>query len=239
MVDFIAGRYEAGANNITFANNYTLIAPTGTSDWNNYNFISSKVTNGKISTKAGEIPYFHSDYTTAVEMSKSMYNTNSVNSGLITGTMWDVVLKFITEDSTNYSDLINSPWGNYNSDTSTVEGSGITYTAGRGRYLALTSTHGAATGSFTVSDTSYHFGIRTTGWTDGARKNNIYDLAGNLWEWTQETTYYSSNINLFMLRGGSLLQSYIPSDAPVCFRQYYYASYPTTNCGFRPVLYIK
>ena len=105
-------------------------------------------------------------------MSEAMYNTNSVNSGLITGTMWDVALKFITEDSTNYSDLTTSPWGNYNSDTSTVSGSGITYTAGRGRYLSV-DTSGLESGSFTVSDTSYHCGIRTSGWADGARKNNI------------------------------------------------------------------
>ena len=43
----------------------------------------------------------------------------------------------------------------------------------RGRYLSVSSSNGVESGSFTVSDASYHYGIRTSGWADGARKNNI------------------------------------------------------------------
>ena len=235
---FYIGRYEAGASDITFANNYTLTAPTGGSGWQNTNFTSSKVIDGKIATKAGQIPYFHSNYTTAIEMSEAMYNTNSVNSGLITGTMWDVTLNYLkSQDST--LDVTNSAWGNYNSDTSRIEGSGITYTAGRGRYLSVNLSNGVESGSFKVSDTSYHQGIRTSGWSDGTRKNNIYDLAGNLWEWTQEYGNYSSQTSIFILRGGSFYSAYSSNGGPVCYRANGTANRDATYRGFRPVLYIK
>ena len=42
---------------------------------------------GKITSKAGEIPYYHTDYYTAVKLSNNMYKTKYVQSGLVTGTM--------------------------------------------------------------------------------------------------------------------------------------------------------
>ena len=175
---FYIGRFEAGANNITFAGDKTLKTPTGTSGWLNSNYTKDKVTGGKIETKPGEIPYYHADYYTAVEMSNRMYTTSTVTSGLMTGTMWDVVMKYITKTS-DYSDLTNTRWGNYKEDT------GLTYEQGRGKYIVVDSSNGIESGSFVTSDTAHHYGIRTTGFSDGARKNNIYDLAGNLWEWTR------------------------------------------------------
>ncbi len=179
MEDFIAGRFEAGTSQITFMNNKTLETPEGTVAFKNENFTKDKVVSGKITTKAGEIPYYHADYSTAEEMSNKMYSTTTVSSGLITGTMWDVIMKYISEVS-DYSDVkANTTWGNYATAT------GLSYEQGRGRYIVVDSNIGVESGSFVASDTVYHFGIRTTGFSDGTRKNNIYDLAGNLWEWTR------------------------------------------------------
>lgn len=225
---FYIGRYEAGASNISFANNYTLEAPTGTSNWENGNFTSSKVTSGKITCKAGEIPYFHSDYPTTLEMSEKMYKDDSIRkesviSELITGTMWDMAMKFISDQS-DYSDLRSTPWGNYNSDTSIVSGSNITYTEGKGRYIAVSG--GSESGSFTKSDYKYHYGIRTTGWSEGAKKKNIYDLAGNLWERTQESAYYNG-AEAEMFRGGSFNDACASYSA--CHRFSNYASITSTQ----------
>lgn len=161
-------------------------------------------------------------------MCRDMYSGNSsVTSGLVTGTMWDMAMKFITTDSTSYSDLKSTPWGNYNSDT------GLEYTNGRGRYLAVNSSSGAVTQAATVSDGKYHYGIRTTAFSESTKRKNMYDLAGNLWEWTQEAATSTNNV----LRGGSFNHSY--SDNPVSYRRSYTATNAYTNNGFRPALFIR
>lgn len=161
-------------------------------------------------------------------MCREMYSNNSsITSGLVTGTMWDAVMKFITTDSTSYSDLKSTPWGNYSSNT------GIEYTKGKGRYLAVNSSNGAVISSATVSDGAYHYGIRTTAFSEGAKRKNIYDLAGNLWEWTQEASTSTS----VLLRGGGFGDSY--SGDPVSYRGSSAVTSTSTNYGFRPALYIR
>lgn len=161
-------------------------------------------------------------------MCRDMYSGNSsVTSGLVTGTMWDMAMKFITTDSTSYSDLKSTPWGNYNSDT------GLEYTNGRGRYLAVNSSSGAVTQAATVSDGKYHYGIRTTAFSESTKRKNMYDLAGNLWEWTQEAATSTNNV----LRGGSF--NYGCSDHPVSYRGSDTASITGTAYGFRPALFIR
>lgn len=227
---FYIGRYEAGTSNITLSGGVKFENGSTASSWQNGNFVSSKVESGKITCKPGEIPYYHADYTTAVDMCKNMYIIDSVTSGLMTGTMWDVVMKYITTDDASYSDLKSTAWGNYNTDT------GVQYAAGQGRYITVNSSNGT-TSNAVVADSVYHYGIRTTAASEGVKRNNIYDLAGNLWEWTQEAAYSSSTTNLFMLRGGSFHYSF--SDSPVCCRGYSTATGTDTNIGFRPALYIR
>ena len=228
---FYVGRYEAGTNKLTFADNKTLETPTGTTSWMNENYTSDKVTSGKITCKAGEIPYYHANYQTAVDMSKAMYSESKyVESGLVTGTQWDMTLKFISKQS-DYSDVKSSPWGNY------TDGQ-VTYNKGQGRYIGVDGSNGIESGSFTTSDKEYHLGIRTTASSEGAKKNNLYDIAGNLWEWTTESSYPSDKTGTFnMLRGGSFSKNYL--DYPVCFRGSNTINDRGTGNTFRPILYIK
>ena len=82
-----------------------------------------------------------------------------------------------------------------------------------------------------------------TGSSDNTRTNNIYDLAGNMWEWTTETKirkYNDDNKNytFAVLRGGSFLSN--GSSYPVVYRYGNNSvSYANVNIGFRTVLYIK
>jgi len=73
---------------------------------------------------------------------------------------------------------------------------------------------------------------RTAGFNENWKVKNIYDLAGNVWEWTSE-----ANSSDFILRGGSSYGN--GSGFPVSSRYNYIASSTDGYVGFRSRLYIK
>ena len=73
---------------------------------------------------------------------------------------------------------------------------------------------------------------RTAGFNENWKVKNIYDLAGNVYEWTSE-----ASSSFFIFRGGGYVNG--GSDNPVSFRNNFNASYTNGNLGFRPRLYIK
>ena len=231
---FYVGRYEAGTSDITLSTGINFAAQNTAANYKNDSFSIRDGLNhtvvGKITTKAGEIPYYHTDYETALKLSNNMYNTNYVNSGLATGTMWDVMMNFIANGDNTV--VTSSTWGNYNNTSANVK-----YTAGIGKYAIVDSSNGVMTSVFTKSDGSYHYGIRTTASSENVKKKNLYDVAGNLWEWTQETSYPNNTLESYVLRGGSFYPSY--SDSPACYRGDSTVTNTNTDYGFRPVLYIK
>ena len=84
----------------------------------------------------------------------------------------------------------------------------------------------------------------TTGSTEQVKQKNLYDIAGNLWEWTQETSYshewnYNNNVSLnsYLVRGGSFGNSYTTN--PPCYRYRDNCSATFPSRGFRAMLYIK
>ena len=82
-----------------------------------------------------------------------------------------------------------------------------------------------------------------TGSSDDTRTNNIYDLAGNMWEWTTETKIRKNNGNntnytFAVLRGGSF--NLVGSNGPVVYRNGgNTVSNADVHVGFRAVLYIE
>ena len=82
-----------------------------------------------------------------------------------------------------------------------------------------------------------------TGSSDDTRTNNIYDLAGNMWEWTTETKIRKNNGNntnytFAVLRGGSFFNG--GSHNPVvCRSGNSTVSFAGVDFGFRAVLYIE
>ena len=231
---FYIGRYEAGTSNITLSTGINFANKNTASSWLNDNFSIRDGLNhsviGKITIKAGEIPYYHADYFTSLKLSNNMYNTSYVNSGLATGTMWDVMMNFIANGDNTV--VTSSTWGNYNNTSANVK-----YTAGIGRYATISVANGEMTSVFTKNDGVYHYGIKTTGVSEDIKKKNLYDVAGNLWEWTQEASYPNDTLESYMLRGGSFADNC--SDYPTCYRDNCTATGTYTGHGFRPVLYIK
>jgi hypothetical protein len=72
-----------------------------------------------------------------------------------------------------------------------------------------------------------------TGSNEAWKTNNIYDLAGNCWEWTQEAT--ATNFRIF--RSSSYKNS--GSRNPVSYREGSYTTYTDSHWSSRPILYIK
>lgn len=84
-----------------------------------------------------------------------------VESRMIWGCQWDVVCNYIAEDST-YSITDSSTWGNYkNTEVKSSDGNTTIKSSGTSTRL-------------------------NTGVTTFTMAKNIYDIAGNCWEWTQE-----------------------------------------------------
>ena len=73
---------------------------------------------------------------------------------------------------------------------------------------------------------------RTAGFNENWKVKNIYDLAGNVYEWTSEASSPH-----FIRRGGSCNSG--GSDYPVSYRSINGGSYTSGYVGFRPRLYIK
>ena len=134
------------------------------------------------------------------------------------------------------------PWGKAMNDASEVEGeSGAVYLAknfaNQNNYTSVTSTltYGCEWDAMCryIGDsqrtTPKKSRLELTGSVSTDVSKNIYDLAGNCWEWTME----AYNTNGRVLRGGNYYYAY-----PVSYRNYV----PTFSYGdysFRPTLYIK
>ena len=271
---FYVSRYEAGVATVDSSGNYTDSVKFGNNKlynavsvqsgvvsgwgWQNYNFLArdskspqamSKTTgtsSGTIISKANSIPWFHSDYWTACAASRAMYSTDSVQSTLVSGTQWDMIMKFIC-GGTDYSIVKNgTTWGNYYTNSISGLRGAKTTCDSSGNTAAWTKITDANN-----STTANKYEILTTGSSASLLKNGLYDIAGNLWEWTQEASYVygvsynnSSNsdknkvdINSYMLRGGGFIHD--PTTSPACYRGCNYSGNTVANRGFRPALYIK
>lgn len=136
------------------------------------------------------------------------------------------MLKFIADGDDTV--VTNSDWGNYTNGN-------VTYTESKGRYATVNSSNGAMSSAFTKSNGKYNYGIKTTAISEDVKKKNLYDVAGNLWEWTQEASYGTAES--YMRRGGSFYNSCVTY--PACYRGSYTATFTETFLGFRPALYIK
>ena len=143
------------------------------------------------------------------------------------GIQWDLVCKYLevngnwdtTTNTASYYIKTNSiSWGNYGDSTFTIN------SANAKQYSAWSSITGEKSGSV----------LLTTGATEYTNKMNIYDFAGNVWEWTLEhaTTITS---NPCAERGG--IYSDTGSYLPASYRNFSRTTSFSAGIGFRASLY--
>lgn len=144
----------------------------------------------------------------------NVVSTKYAQSTMVYGNQWDEIMSWLKEtefkDNPGKVDKDSSSWGNYR-DYNTKNG----YEVGYEEYV-----EGA--GSKQVS-----------GFSEYWKANNIYDLAGNCWEWTQEAVDTGSRIN----RGGSYASTV--SSPPTTDRNNSSPSLSDSYYSARPALYIK
>ena len=151
---------------------------------------------------------------------------------LLFGIQWDLVLKFIKvkENLSENTILISNSttWGNYCNNNSTNGTFNIT----SGHAMA-SSDYGASFSAITKGTEKSGTKLLTTGSSTGLAKQNIYDFAGNVYEWTLEQTSNSGNPCVY--RGGNYEYGGVVDS--VSTRYSYRPIYSNSNIGFRVALY--
>ena len=134
-------------------------------------------------------------------------------------------MKFV-EDST-HSITNSTTWGNYKNNAWTIERTTAQYTdttnVKTGNWTAITSDKSK------TSSASY---LLTTGASDTFKVKNIFDLAGNVLEWTMEASTSASRVN----RGGCYNNN--GSSNPASYRHNNLPYDSNYDFGFRLALYL-
>ena len=228
---FYVGRYEAG-----IAENRT-----GNTDKNSDGKYTIEGMPTPV-TKADAYPYTYVTRTQAQNLA-SKVNAGTKTSSLMFGVQWDLVLAFMHNkgniaDSTLISN--STTIGNYSDSTFQLSQTGKYATMSDGR---LSSTWNPSTTSTTnfvdssrnkIAQSSYGDGVLvTTGTSEKNKVMNIYDVAGNVWEWTLEKT--SDTDYPCAARGGQF--NFTGSLYPAAFRNDHRTDHSDNDFGFRVALF--
>ena len=177
---FYIGRYEAG---IAGSDENTSLA--------RYSRTEITSISPKAVSKKDMIPYNWVYCSDAQELANGM-STGNKTSSLLFGIQWDLACKFLevkgnwdtTTNTTQYYIKENSTsWGNYNNSTFTIN------SAKAKKYNSSNKSYDGITGNKSSSNSI----LLTTVASEQNKKMNIYDFAGNEWEWTLEMATYTNN----------------------------------------------
>ncbi|MDD2376753.1 MAG: SUMF1/EgtB/PvdO family nonheme iron enzyme [Clostridia bacterium] len=102
-----------------------------------------------------------------------------------------------------------------------------------GKSVTNSTTWGNHTDSAESANVEGHGSIQISGFSEYWKSNNIYDLAGNVWEWTNE----KCASNEFIVRSGKY--NYGGIECSSAFRNNVISSYLAIDTSFRLSLYIK
>ena len=226
---FYVGRYEAG------------IAENGTSD-------EQTNSDGKYTiegmpvpvSKADAYPYTYVTRTQAQNLASNV-NPGTKTSSLMFGVQWDLVLAFMSKDtakitSTDVLTKDSTTIGNYYNSTFQLSQTGKYATMSNWSLSSTWNPTTTSTPNFVdtsrnkIAQSTTGNGILvTTGTSEKNKVMNIYDIAGNVEEWTLEKT--SRDSSPCAARGG--FYYIIGSYGPAANRFDYTKTNPNGNIGFR------
>ena len=212
---FWIGRYEAGIEGTTTETTNARTSSSGR--------ISIETSPKAISQKDA-IPYNYVYCSEAQALAKEMTPNSNYTSSLMFGIQWDLVCKYLEVKGKLAIADINSnstSWGNYSNVGRTISSD----KAKQG------SSWTSITGTKPASSV-----LLTTGASEETNKMNIYDFAGNEWEWTLEHATSDSNYPC-AFRGGSYGST--GSSIPASSRNLSSTTNSGTDIGFRPTLYVN
>ena len=165
----------------------------------------------------------------ALYLSKHMYDGKDVGvtPTLCYGIQWDATLAFIGDENYNKN---STKKGNYNNNAWTITRETAKYTTSPNSDTTWTSI--SAEENKTKTKTASESILLTTGASEKFKTKNIYDLAGNVFEWTNEACSANRDI-----RGGKYddLGTNVPASCRYSYGPYFEFNY----LGFRLALYIK
>ena len=173
------------------------------------------------------IPYNFIYCSEAQDLAKEMTPSSSYTSSLMFGIQWDLACKFLEVKSTLTTADINSDstsWGNYSDIERTITGKKAKQSTNDGNSWKTITEIKPARGI-----------ILSTGASEETRKMNIYDFAGNEWEWTLEHAISNDN-NLCAFRGGSYYN--LGNGDSAAHRYNYNISESYSIIGFRTTFYV-
>ena len=200
---FYIGKYEVGTETLRTTKDVPLTTPV---------------------IKEGAYPYNYVTNKQAQEKSKELA-TGGKTTSLMFGIQWDLVLKHIeNKNGKTQAELKNdsTTWGNYNNAEFEIT---------KGKYSTnYGNTFTEVKGTYPKPRSSV---LLTTGATERNSVLNIYDLAGNEFEWTLEksTTANSPSVS----RGGHYNSD--GSNDPASYRTSNTTSISYSNFSFRPALW--
>ena len=210
---FWIGRYEAGIEGTT----------TETTNARSSHSNIEIGTSPKAISQKDAIPYNWVYCSEAQALAKEMTPNSNYTSSLMFGIQWDLVCKYLEVKGKLGTANINSDssaWGNYSNVERTISSD----KAKKG------SSWTSITGTKPASSV-----LLTAGASDDTKKMNIYDFAGNEWEWTLEKT--SNSYNPCASRGGVYYTT--GSSYPASGRGIFYTASSDFFVGFRPTLYVN
>ena len=189
---FYVARYEAGVpsnapfyaskqGDVYYTDEKTGENTSKTKDTDKYTPVSKK----------GQQAWSYISQTNAKKVAEKMVDNKNVKSYLIDSHAWNTVCKIIEKKDESKNLLDSSDWGNYYDNTSTnyenINGlwalhklNGSTWSISNYSYGVISSNvppRGEGTNRLELA----------TGSSEDFKAYNIYDMAGNMWEWTTET----------------------------------------------------
>ena len=214
---FYVGRYEAGIGTYRTSN-------TDKNSDGKYTMPSTAPV-----TKADAYPYTCVTRTQAQNLASNV-NSGTKTSSLMFGVQWDLVLAFMSKDtakitSTDVLTKDSTAIGNYKNNLWTIKNAKAQYSTNYG------STFTECPNPFKKKSSSEI--LLTTGADSSFSVQNIYDIAGNVWEWTLEKT--SDTGDPCADRGGVCNRA--GSYSPATFRDSNSTGYSGVGVGFRVSLF--